>query len=413
MAETDQLITWLGFKFLPDAKKNIDEANKGIDTIKNGVKSLNNFFFGAGGVVNYFKNELMGGAQSMINLSTQTGISTDNLQRWKYAAEASGLSFQALTGDLVEFKKMGHDVMSLSKQFANASPRMAILMKQRWGISDDMFALLRQGPEALDKLGANAPVLSEEKLKQSAKANQELAKTLAELEVIKKDIMLELMPVVLEVTKAIKEFIAEHKDFIKDKMATAIKLLLALFVGGKLVSTFTAIANLLKIITNLLPILSNMAGPAGNAIAKVATGMTSSFAQGGAAHGAATMGVAGVAIAQGIDMIYGAITGEKTVVEKLTDAALRKWGVEEGWFTKKWEKSYAEGSGWATGFVKLLTGATDEDIAQDRIKYQKKYGMITTNNNQKIYIQVANAEEAGKAAQEISNGTTETVQYPS
>ena len=172
MAESNELITFLHVKLGPNAKQNMDNFNKGLDTVKNGIKGLNNFLFGAGGMWNYFRTSIMGGSQELINLSKQTGINTDTLQRWKYAAEVSGLSFQALTGDLVEFKKKGQDVASLSRQIASASPRMAQLIKERWGISDDMFTLLKKGPEGLDKLGGEAIVIDNKKLQESAKALQ-------------------------------------------------------------------------------------------------------------------------------------------------------------------------------------------------------------------------------------------------
>lgn len=413
MAETNELITFLGFKFQPGSKENLENAKKGVETLKDGIKGLNNFLFGAGGMWNYFKNSVVGGAQSMINLSKQTGISTDNLQRWKYAAEVSGLSFQSLTGDLVEFKKKGQDVMALSKQFASASPRMAQLMKERWGISDDMFILLKEGPEAISKLGLNAPIQDQKELEKTAKLNQEFVKTSMELEKAKNEFMMLVAPQFLSVLKGLNSFMSNNRGFIK----WVIGSLITLFAAGK-------IANGTKALMNILALFSsgskgrNVTESGVENVAKSALypkGTPTMVTQGqGKGPGVVGGLVMLESIKLGLDMIYGGLTGQKTAIEKNTEALLQAAGIEEGWFTKKWEKSYAEGSWWATGLTKLLSGATDEQIRQDRIKYQEKYGMTTNNNQQTVYnVQMTESQFQRTMPQGVQTEVNmSTVPYP-
>ena len=234
MAEADELITWLGFKFKPDARRNINDAQKAVDTLKNGVRKMNYFFFGAGGAINYFKNQLMGGAQTLENLSKVTGMSMNSLQKWKYAAQASGVSFEALVGNLQEFKKTGQDVMTLSARLSGMSSKTALQMKDYLGLSDDMYILLRKGPKEIQDLLDSAPTLSEKNLKKTIEANKELAKVTAKIDNIKTEIMTKFAPMILKILEGINNFLDKNGSWMKDNLKPIIDGLLLLLntVGG-------------------------------------------------------------------------------------------------------------------------------------------------------------------------------------
>lgn len=373
MAEANELITWLGVKLKPDAKSNIDKVNAGIDTLKAGVGKLNKFFFGAGGAIEYFKDSIMGGSQEMLNLSKKTGVSIQKLQQWKYAAQASGQSFQGLTGDLENFRKLGVDAISLSGRLAGMGERQALQLKDKFGLSDDMFNILRQGPKAVQGLLNSAPVMSEEKIKQAAEAHRQLHETLAKIDILKNEVMMELAPIILEALKAVNEFVTQNGEWIKSNIKPIVYGLLALFAGGKLFSALMAIKTVLVGIANIIPALTKVATKTAVAAngATAATGAKAAIGIGAKAAGVGS-------IAMGWDFASSAIKGEKNFVENLTESTLEKSGVERGGFRNYLEKKWAEGS--FTGIAKMF-GFTEAEIERDRLQYKRKYGLAPLSEN--------------------------------
>ena len=223
MAEADELITWLGFKFKPDAKKNIQDAQKSIDMIKEGVRKLGTFFLGASGAIGYFTNDVMKGAQQMSDLSKKMGISTDALQQWKYVAEASGQSFEGLIGDLEQFRKVGIDAVSLSGRLSGMSAKIALQYKDRFGISDDMFNVLRQGPEKIRQLMAEAYVIPSQSIEQTAEFNKRLSATKDRLVAMKNEIFMAVSPALVEMLGNFEKWLQKNKDWIALNMKNIIQ----------------------------------------------------------------------------------------------------------------------------------------------------------------------------------------------
>ena len=223
MAEADELITWLGFKFKPDAKKNIESAQKSLDMIKDGVRKIGTFFLGASGAIGYFTNDVMRGAQEMSDLSKKTGISTDALQQWKYVAEASGQSFEGLVGDLQNFKKVGIDAISLSGRLQGMSSRIALQWKDKLGLSDDMFNVLRQGPEQVKKLMSEAYIIPKESIEKTAEFNKKLNATKNTLIAMKNEIFMAVSPVLVDLITKFKDWMAVNKEWMKTKLVNVIE----------------------------------------------------------------------------------------------------------------------------------------------------------------------------------------------
>lgn len=247
MAEPNELITWLSVKIKPDSESNLKKIDDGIEAIKRGASGLSNFFFGAGGAIDYFKKTIMGGSQELENLSNTTGVSIENLQKWKYAAEASGQSFRSITGDLENFRKLGMDALSLSGKLSGMSQRTAMQWKDKLGLSDEMFNILRKGPDSVKKLLSEAQVVPERDIRKAAAADREFQKTMAQVDEMVKEIMIELAPVVLETLKYINEFIRENKEWIKQNLGPVLKGLLALLAGQKIISLLENLSFLSKL----------------------------------------------------------------------------------------------------------------------------------------------------------------------
>ena len=254
MAEADELITWLGFKFKPDAKKNIEDAQKSIDMIKNGVQKIGALFLGASGAISYFTNDVMKGAQEMSDLSKKMGLSTDVLQQWKYVAEASGQSFDSLVGDLQNFKKVGIDAISLSGRLAGMSSKIALQWKDRLGLSDDMFNVLRQGPEEIKKLMGEAYVIPGQSIEQTAQFNKQMSATKNTLIAMKNEIFMAVSPALVEMLEKFKEWLKENKEWIGLNMKNIIEGVTKGF--GKFVEIGGKVFDFLKGILEKLGLIS-------------------------------------------------------------------------------------------------------------------------------------------------------------
>lgn len=286
MAEADELITWLGFKFKPDAKKNIESAQKSIDMIKEGVKKIGALFLGASGAISYFTNDVMKGAQEMSDLSKKMGVSTEALQQWKYVAEASGQSFDSLVGDLQNFKKMGIDAISLSGRLAGMSSKIALQWKDRLGLSDDMFNVLRQGPEQIKKLMGEAYVIPGKSIEQTAQFNKQLSATKNTLIAMKNEIFMAVSPTLVDLTNKFKDWMQQNKEFIKSKLVDVIKGVALGFqrfveIAGKAFGYLVDIAKALGLIGENAPQVES--------VAKVVTGVMLLWAGGKVAAGLKTV----------------------------------------------------------------------------------------------------------------------------
>jgi len=307
MAEANELITWLGFKFKPDAKKNIEDAQKSIEMIKNGVKKMAAVFLGASGAISYFTNDVMKGAQEMSDLSKKLGMSTDDLQKWKYVADASGQSFEGLIGDLQNFKKVGIDAVSLSGRLAGMGTMTALQWKDRLGLSDDMFNVLRQGPEKVKKLMSEAYVIPGKSIEQTAQFNKQLNATKNTLVAMKNEIFMAVSPTLVDLTNKFKDWMQQNKEFIKSKLVDVIKGVALGFqrfvdIGGKTVDVLIKIAKWCHLIGENTPEVES--------IAKIVTGVLMLWAGGKIVSGLATVftflkGIWGILAAIGKSKAFG------------------------------------------------------------------------------------------------------------
>lgn len=354
MAEADELITWLGFKFKPDAKKNIEDAQKSIDMIKDGVKKIGALFLGASGAISYFTNDVMKGSQEMSDLSKKMGISTDTLQQWKYVAEASGQSFDSLVGDLQNFKKVGIDAISLSGRLAGMSSKIALQWKDRLGLSDDMFNVLRQGPEEIKKLMGEAYVIPGQSIEQTAKFNKQLNATKNTLIAMKNEIFMAVSPTLVDLTNKFKDWMQQNKEFIKSKLVDVIKGVALGF--QRFVEIAGAAFGYLVDIAKAMGLIGENA-PKVESVAKVVTGVLLLWAGGKVAAGLGTVftilkGIWGIFAAIGkITFVSKIVTALSPIIKlgkiclsifgKLATVLLSVWELFQG-FSKGWGNRYDE-----------------------------------------------------------------------
>lgn len=315
MAEADELITWLGFKFKPDAKKNIEQAKKSIDMIKNGVQKIGAFFLGASGAIGYFTNNVMGSAQEMSDLSKKMGVSTDALQQWKYVAEASGQSFEGLIGDLEQFRKVGIDAVSLSGKLAGMNSKIALQYKDRLGLSDDMFNILRKGPAEIKKLMSEAYVIPKESIEQTATFNKQLSATKNTLRAMKDEIFMAVSPILVDVLNSFKEWLKENKEWISLNLGNIIEGVALGF--KKFVAIGKTVFDVLKGILERFGLISDE-GINVEKVANVITGILLTWSGGKILGGLGSL----FTVFKGIFGLFGAITSMSL------GATFQTWGLK-------------------------------------------------------------------------------------
>lgn len=355
MAEADELITWLGFKFKPDAKRNIESAQKSIDMIKEGVKKIGTFFLGASGAIGYFTNDVMKGAQQMSDLSRKMGVSTDILQQWKYVAEASGQSFEGLIGDLEQFRKVGIDAVSLSGKLAEMSSKIALQYKDRFGISDDMFNVLRQGPEQIKKLMSEAYVIPSDSIEQTAKFNKQLSAAKANLIAMKNEIFMAVSPTLVDLTQKFKDWMSVNKEWIKTKLVDIIKGV-ALGFQRFVEIAGTAFGYLVDIGKAMGLIGEN--APQVESVAKVVTGVMLLWAGGKIAAGLTTVftifkGIYGLFASIASIKIGATITAFMTGLKALGATVMKVLGPIYAILTSAWELWKGFSGGFANRYDEL------------------------------------------------------------
>lgn len=339
MAEADELITWLGFKFKPDAKRNIESAQKSIDMIKEGVRKIGTFFLGASGAIGYFTNDVMKGAQQMSDLSRKMGVSTDILQQWKYVAEASGQSFEGLIGDLEQFRKVGIDAVSLSGKLAGMSSKIALQYKDRFGISDDMFNVLRQGPEQIKKLMSEAYVIPSDSIEQTAKFNKQMSAAKANLIAMKNEIFMAVSPTLVDLTNKFKDWMGVNKEWIKTKLVDIIKGVALGFqrfveIAGKAFGYLVDIGKAMGLIGENAPEVES--------VAKVMTGVMLLWAGGKIAAGLTTVftifkGIYGIFASIASIKIGATITSFLTGLKAIGSTVMKVLGPIYAILTSAWE----------------------------------------------------------------------------
>jgi len=355
MAEADELITWLGFKFKPDAKRNIESAQKSIDMIKEGVRKIGTFFLGASGAIGYFTNDVMKGAQQMTDLSRKMGVSTDVLQQWKYVAESSGQSFEGLIGDLEQFRKVGIDAVSLSGKLAGMSSKIALQYKDRFGISDDMFNVLRQGPAQIKKLMAEAYVIPSDSIEQTAKFNKQLNAAKNTLIAMKNEIFMAVSPTLVDLTQKFKDWMSVNKEWIKSKLVDIIKGVALGFqrfveIAGKAFGYLVDIAKAMGLIGENAPQVES--------VAKVVTGVLLLWAGGKVAAGLTTVftifkGIYGLFASIASIKVGATITAWMTGIKAVGATVMKVLGPLYAILTSAWELFQGFKNGFSNRFDEI------------------------------------------------------------
>lgn len=163
-------------------------------------------------------------AQMQIFADT-TGVSTERLQEWRYAAESMGLSASAVQSDLAKMQQQaawsGRSLESFADMFKNMSAPVANIWGNAIGISPDTVRLLREGSEGLAKLKQEAhdsgAIISEEDIEAAYEMKRSLAGLTIQARMFGTAIALGVMPFVQKVLDWFKEFNTQNREWIRSR----------------------------------------------------------------------------------------------------------------------------------------------------------------------------------------------------
>ena len=228
MAIIDELVTLLGVRMSPDAAGNIQGFKSKMASLGKGVTVAVAALTGARVAVQAFVQAAAGQAAELQKLSDTTGISTDRLQEWGYAATAIGANAKAVQSDIANLQKrfgmMGSSdriLGSLAGQFNGMNPQQAAMMGAQYGISGDTIMLLRQGADGIARLKKEAhdigAIIPEKDIQRGAEFTKTIGKLTYGLKALGTMIALGALPAMEKFTIGFQRFITANREFIKEK----------------------------------------------------------------------------------------------------------------------------------------------------------------------------------------------------
>ena len=254
---------------------------KGIKTAAKFGAALGAGALVAGGAIFALGVKLGNTADELLDLNSITGMSTDNIQKWRKAAEVAGVATDAMTNASTKFTKAldtmsveGHKGqealeaigLSLSDiENMSADERMNVLTEALAGVDDkteratlgaDLFGgtwkeiapIVDLGTEAMNKAKDSANIISEEDLKKANDFRIKVADMKEQLSFFVTEIAIAVMPIL----NTMMDWVQENMPQIKSTMETvftAIKTVISIvwtFIKDNVIPIFTGLFDNVK-----------------------------------------------------------------------------------------------------------------------------------------------------------------------
>lgn len=190
-------------------------------------------------------------AASIQKVSETTGVSTDALQEWAYAAKSVGVSASAVESDLAKMQKQamwtGRSLESWADTFKGMSVPQANMWGEAIGISPDTVRLLREGREGIAALRKEAhsvgAVISPEDLKRAAQLKTSVMSLTTQLRAFGTTIAIGTLPMIDKLVTSFKEWLNVNKEWVASNITKFLENLGRVFSelwedGKKLVDWF-------------------------------------------------------------------------------------------------------------------------------------------------------------------------------
>lgn len=251
MAVVDELVTVLSTVLGDGSEKAVDTYKKGLDGVVATVKEATKRFAMAATGLTAFVAGAVNSAASIQKVSETTGVSTDALQEWAYAAKSVGVSTSAVESDLAKMQKQamwtGRSLESWADTFKGMSAPQANMWGEAIGISPDTVRLLREGREGIAALRKEAhsvgAVISPEDLKRAAQLKTSVMSLTTQLRAFGTTIAIGTLPMIDKLVTSFKEWLNVNKEWVASNITKFLENLGRVFNelwedGKKLVDWF-------------------------------------------------------------------------------------------------------------------------------------------------------------------------------
>ena len=251
MAVVDELVTVLSTVLGDGSEKAVDTYKKGLDGVVATVKEATKRFAMAATGLTAFVAGAVNSAASIQKVSETTGVSTDALQEWAYAAKSVGVSASAVESDLAKMQKQamwtGRSLESWADTFKGMSIPQANMWGDAIGISPDTVRLLREGREGIAALRKEAhsvgAVISPEDLKRAAQLKTSVMSLTTQLRAFGTTIAIGTLPMIDKLVTSFKEWLNVNKEWVASNITKFLENLGRVFNelwedGKKLVDWF-------------------------------------------------------------------------------------------------------------------------------------------------------------------------------
>ena len=251
MAVVDELVTVLSTVLGDGSEKAVDTYKKGLDDVVATVKEATKRFAMAATGLTAFVAGAVNSAASIQKVSETTGVSTDALQEWAYAAKSVGVSASAVESDLAKMQKQamwtGRSLESWADTFKGMSVPQANMWGEAIGISPDTVRLLREGREGIAALRKEAhsvgAVISPEDLKRAAQLKTSVMSLTTQLRAFGTTIAIGTLPMIDKLVTSFKEWLNVNKEWVASNITKFLENLGRVFSelwedGKKLVDWF-------------------------------------------------------------------------------------------------------------------------------------------------------------------------------
>lgn len=273
MATLNELITALSFKVDSKSFENLSKMSSGIKMLQEGLETIGKKITGGKSL----KELIFGTAKEstdLLNLSKNIGLSTDAIQKWQYAAKKAGLSASSVVSDVASlitqpYIRSEEAIFNLARKLQSASPQYAAFLKQKFGLSDDLFTLLKRGPEEIKKYMTEIQdaggIISQEDLEKGDEFTKQLALVQESIEKTVKTIATEYMPTITQFMDKFSNWIKDTEN--QEKLITGIKIALEGLAAASIVGGISNLINVIKNLSGAIALLKGsmafLAGPIG------------------------------------------------------------------------------------------------------------------------------------------------------
>lgn len=226
VAVADELVTILGVNVSKDAMAKLESFKNGIDSVKSTLLGLSvvitGFAVAAGIMVKGATDE----AAELEKLSEKTGLSTDALQEWAYAAQKAGGDASAVQKDLAglqeRFMTTGKSaekmLLDISGRMQGMSGPRANALGKAYGLSDDTIALLKKGKEGVEDLRKEAHklggIIPADSIKKAADFKRQMTELQFTFHGLTTQAAIAMIPALSKVVEIFKEWLGANRAWI-------------------------------------------------------------------------------------------------------------------------------------------------------------------------------------------------------